>query len=745
MGSLSDRGITEATLNYFGIEPHAYKGMDGWRYPVPNDQGQIVGWRWKNADSMATPKYLWLTGDRPPLYNLIAVYDSAPSIWIVNGEPAVWAMHSAGIPAVCWFGEGNIPDNLPDLLQPFSTVFYAPDHDTAGYKAALKVHAVLGDKVQFFDLAPFDKPHYDMGDVWRDGHNLNTLKPLTLKTIELRTQQAKKLPPPPSRDKRLNPLVGQALLQHATAHGKINPDGTIGILSPDPHSRDEPGKHCTYYPNQMQAWEFGKDRWISAKELCHHWGIDYERLGGIYEAPAKNGKSKPKVDTTVFLEAEGAVLACLFQQESHWSGLTLTPQDLSMPAYRHILAAMLELRETMTDINAVTLKATLQQRGVFEDCGGDHILRDLATFKDTAKIKPYLDIVREASLKRQLQGLLFEAANALNTANTKSLDVIDMLSAKIENYRGFVADSSHLTTLAQAALDNVDAITDDLESGANHRYMKTGLTPFDDLVGGLFRGKSYIGIALSGIGKSNFLGTVAAQLAMDGRRGLVFSLEMSAEELAQRFIAQQSGVSEFKQSTRHFTAHADNEYDEFQQVSRAAYQIATWGQNLMIYDHPIMNAKTLREVAYSVHKQTPLDFIGFDYIQLAQIESESLKAQTYDELSYTLKCLARELNVAAIGLSQVNREGEKGADKPMASHVKDSGGIINHANVAFFIYRPGVFNPKVPAGETIITVTKNRGGRIGTCNLWFDGARSRFYSEKPPVQTWQNNRLWGDK
>ena len=328
---LQQRGISTATIAHFAIEPYIYRGQQGIRYPAGGD-----AIRWKNTNNKGTPKYSWPASGDVKIYNLPALEAAAAlhgdfaqggEIWIVNGEPVVWQLHTAGILAISFFGEQNIPDDLPDLLRAHGihTLHIAPDNDEAGRRAVRKLLDLLADEFTVFvyDLAAYWRARWgeaapdgcDLGDVLQKGcidtdgiisplfarNGLKALKayPLHLPAKRDRSTAARQRrkcenaaapaqgagaisPRDLNGDGSLNPRLIAAVESHLGHIGKPRGPNMIQIPSWRPHKKDSPGEHATYYRNTQSAFEFSADEWYGIKDLCNWLGIDPDHYGGLW-------------------------------------------------------------------------------------------------------------------------------------------------------------------------------------------------------------------------------------------------------------------------------------------------------------------------------------------------------------------------------------------------------------------------------------------------------------------------------
>jgi replicative DNA helicase len=274
-------------------------------------------------------------------------------------------------------------------------------------------------------------------------------------------------------------------------------------------------------------------------------------------------------------------------------------------------------------------------------------------------------------------------------------------------------------------------------------------------IGGLLKSDLIIVAGRPGMGKSA-LGTnigfaCAQRLLRDQEDGIepaksagtavaLFSLEMSADQLATRILAEQSGISSENLRMGRISQQ------EFRQLARAAAEL----QSLPLYidDTPGLTIAALRTRARRLKRQKGIGLIVVDYLQLLQGTSKSSndnRVNEISEISRGLKTLAKELEVPVIGLSQLSRAVEQREDKrPQLSDLRESGSIEQDADIVLFIYRedyylaakqPGDDHPDFAAwqeemarayGRAEVIVAKQRHGATGKVRLKFDSRITKF-------------------
>jgi replicative DNA helicase len=254
----------------------------------------------------------------------------------------------------------------------------------------------------------------------------------------------------------------------------------------------------------------------------------------------------------------------------------------------------------------------------------------------------------------------------------------------------------------------------------------TGLADLDHRIGGsLGNGHLAILAARPSMGKSAMALNIAANAAAAGIPSLVFSLEMSCREMAERMLAGASrlGGRLLKEAWRMADAH-------HRQLD-VAYEVIK-GYPVYLMDRPVI---TMAQVAAESRRARAAHGVGLvvvDYLQLIDGTGESgegrpSRHEVVSKISRRLKGLARELDVPVLALSQLNRECEGRADRrPMLSDLRESGAIEQDADVVVLLHRPEYYDPTDEPGVAEAIVAKNRNGETGTVRLAFLRDQTRF-------------------
>lgn len=248
----------------------------------------------------------------------------------------------------------------------------------------------------------------------------------------------------------------------------------------------------------------------------------------------------------------------------------------------------------------------------------------------------------------------------------------------------------------------------------------------DGILAGLQRSDLFILAARPSMGKTAFALNLAHNVAVAGHPVLVFSLEMSKEQLVDRLLAMESGVDAWALRTGNLTD------SDFEKIGQAMGTLSE--AKMYIDDTPGITVSDLRTKARREAHRQPLGLIIVDYLQLmsggSKFGGSDNRVQEISEISRGLKAIARELNVPLIALSQLSRSVENRSPQiPQLADLRESGSIEQDADVVAFIYREDYYNPETERKNiTDIFIKKHRNGPTGGVELYFDREHQRFRS-----------------
>ncbi len=405
-------------------------------------------------------------------------------------------------------------------------------------------------------------------------------------------------------------------------------------------------------------------------------------------------------------------------------------------ANRRIFRAMARLFGRGDVVDVITLNEELKRTDELESAGGAPYLAELIDAVPTAaNIEYHARIVREKALLRRLIDAASDIIRDVYDHPDRGVDqVLDHAEQRIfqvaesRSREGFV----WIKEILWPAFEHIEELQ---QSPGGITGLATGFGDLDRMTTGLQNGDLIIVAGRPAMGKTSWVLNVAQAAAIDHETTVaIFSLEMSKEQLVQRFLCAEGRVD--AQKLRRGTLSSE----EYQRLAAAAGHLNT--APLWIDDSPGSTVLEMRAKARRLKADTGLDLLIIDYLQLmsgqGRVES---RVQEVSEISRGLKALARELEVPVVSLSQLSRAPEQRTDRrPQLSDLRDSGSIEQDADVVMFLYRPEYYAKRdaqgVPVdkngnsveGKAELIVAKQRNGPTGLVNLYFHKAYTRFDS-----------------
>src|SRR5882762_1763992 len=445
---------------------------------------------------------------------------------------------------------------------------------------------------------------------------------------------------------------------------------------------------------------------------------DLESLGGAGRTEERDLSLPPHS-----IQAEEAVLGSILTNPASIVRVSdfLKPEDFYQQRNKHVFRAMLSLFTDGKPIDYHSTADSLEQQGTYETAGGLLYLSELnLATPSAAHIEHYGRIVERTSIMRQLIAkaqTIAEIAYRDNLAPEVALEKAEQLIYGIAEKR-VTRDFRSLEDVLTEYMEQIEA----LQEGEATRYgIPTGYMDLDKLLGGFQRTDLIILAARTSVGKTSFALNLAVNAAVKNNATVaIFSLEMSAEQLASRLLSMESGVH----SPRIRSANLNEQ--ESRKLDAAMNHLAR--APIWVDDTPSIPIMELRSKARRLAAEHTLDMIVVDYLQLIASEGGESRVQELGQISRALKALARELRVPILALSQLSRAVEQRTPHiPQLSDLRESGALEQDADVVLFIYRDEKYNPDTDKkGVADIIVAKHRNGPTGQVQLLFLERTTKF-------------------
>jgi replicative DNA helicase len=407
-------------------------------------------------------------------------------------------------------------------------------------------------------------------------------------------------------------------------------------------------------------------------------------------------------------QAEEAVLgAVLIDSEAYFNlAPFLETDDFYIIRNRWIWEAIVTLHERRSPIDLLTLSQTLERKNRLEEIGGMPYLMSLVNkTPSSVHAEAYGRLIEESAIRRrmltaanEMARLAFDQQQTIDTViNAAEASVFQISERKARH------DVQDIEVVLSQVYDNVDRMSQRQDEIYG---VPTGLTDLDRLLGGLQKSDLLIIAGRPGMGKTGFLLSAAKNAAQKYQKHVaIFSLEMSNEQLAQRLIAQETGIDTQRLRTGKL------QEDEWPIFTEAIDKLS----NLKIFldDTPAITPIQLRTKCRRLDMEHHLDLVIVDYLQLMSGDTRNdNRVQEVSQISRNLKVLARELKVPVLAAAQLSRAVEQRSDKrPVLSDLRESGSLEQDADVVMFINRPDLIEKDSPrASLAEIIVAKHRNG-----------------------------------
>ncbi len=436
------------------------------------------------------------------------------------------------------------------------------------------------------------------------------------------------------------------------------------------------------------------------------------------------------------LEAEMSVLGgVLLENEAMNRALEyLTTSDFYRESHRKIFNALIVLGDKSEPADLVTLTAVLKDRGELEAVGGSTYLATLVDYVPTAaNISYYCKLVKEKSVARKL----IEASTEIATKGYEGGDMEEILDqaekAIFEISENRIRPSYYpVKDILKDTFKSIELLYERKELVTG---VPTGYHDLDKMTAGLQPSDLVIVAGRPSMGKTAFALNVVEYATTHADKpvpAVIFSLEMSKEQLVQRMLCSLAKVDAGRLRTGHLGE------SDWPKLTMAAGQLTD--TQIYIDDTPAISVLELRSKARRLKAEHGLGLIIVDYLQLMRGSNPESRQQEISEISRSLKALAKELELPVVALSQLNRSLESRTDKrPMMADLRESGAIEQDADVIMFVYREAVYCEDCKSRERTcdkghdkdaeIVIGKQRNGPIGTVHLTFRGEFTRFENQ----------------
>lgn len=425
------------------------------------------------------------------------------------------------------------------------------------------------------------------------------------------------------------------------------------------------------------------------------------------------------------LEAEQAVLGGILVDNEEFPRVAqiIKSNDFYIDRHISIFSAMQEMFLESKRIDYVTVIDKLAKNGVYTKEEGMQYIKKLAdSVPSVSNIEEYAKIIRDNSMLRKLIRAANEIADSAYTPQGNAEQIVDSAEQKIFEIAQdkFQGDFTHIRDVIVRNFSQIQEIIDNPEGSMG---IKTRYSELDRLLVGLGEGDLVLVGARPGMGKTSFALNIAENVAKGSKKAVViFSLEMSNEQLVLRMLSSTTMINNYKLRT------GDLSPEDWSNLSKAGSALSECD----IYIDDTSNMTTTQMKA-KLRRIKNLGLVIVDYLQLMHADKHTdNRVNEVSEITRGLKLLAKDLKVPVICAAQLSRASEtRTGNRPQLSDLRDSGSIEQDADIVIFIYREDYYkkpNEQNQENNNLaeVTIAKNRHGSTGTVKMGWYGQYYRF-------------------
>ena len=427
------------------------------------------------------------------------------------------------------------------------------------------------------------------------------------------------------------------------------------------------------------------------------------------------------------LDAERAILGSIMLRPGaiHEINDIINPDSFYATKHSQIYKIMLDLSSKGEPIDILSMSHKLGEKGLLDQIGGSSYLSELTnSVPASTNIKYYGDVVNKKHILRKI----IEAGNHISELGFREEveDVFDILDQAEKRMMGINSNAGgHAFRSLKDSLPEAWERLEKLhENKGELRGVSTGFHNLDQYLSGLQKSDLVILAARPSMGKTTLALDIARQAALNnGTPTVIFSLEMSTQQLVDRLLAAQSKVNAWNLRTGNLSSESEfaKIRDSLDSLSKAPIFVDDLAGNSII---------RMRSVCRRIRAEHGLGLIIVDYLQLMSTSKNyDNMVNQVTEISRSLKGLAKEFDVPVLALSQLSRAVESRGGRPRLSDLRDSGSIEQDADIVMFIHRED--KGKDESEKTNIAeilIEKHRNGPVGKVDLYFDEKSTTFMS-----------------
>ncbi|WP_201319087.1 replicative DNA helicase [Paenibacillus sp. EPM92] len=418
-------------------------------------------------------------------------------------------------------------------------------------------------------------------------------------------------------------------------------------------------------------------------------------------------------ERSLLYEAEMAVLGSILQQPDLIDDCYLEPNEFQKDERHQLVMQFMRYLQEEEGVPLDTMSVAQAAGDKLLKLGGLSYLLELKdSVPSVANFDYYQSIVRQAYVKRKSVGMM---GMLQDLGMRQEMDAKELVGKAQEAFE----ELAELTVTEQNDVVKMSAILKDHHKTIRERATKQGITgaktaskDLDALTGGHQDGDLEIIGARPSIGKTAYVVNDMVETARGGRPAVLFSLEMKADQIAERFICTLGNLDNTKLRTGHLS---DTDWERWSNAMEELDRLPIY-----IDDTPGMTLQQIKAKVKRLKKQHPRIVVYIDFLQLVQPGRRFTKEhEGVAFVSKGLKQIARQFECPVIAISAVGRKCEERQDKrPMMSDLRESGSIESDADIVIFLYRDDYYNPnsdkKADNGLSVMELIVAKGRNVGT-------------------------------
>jgi replicative DNA helicase len=433
------------------------------------------------------------------------------------------------------------------------------------------------------------------------------------------------------------------------------------------------------------------------------------------------------------LDAERAVLSSiLINGDAIDVARAVLGDDASVhfmhPPHAAVYEMMVSMRRDGEPVDVVLLASRFDRCGRLAEIGGMSFLSELlGAQKTSAHVRDYAVMVRDVTLRRELQALLRSHYLASKKSDSGADSIIDGFILRLESLMRGMADADFIR-MSDTLPELRARMLAMLDRGREAFGISTGIGNLDAILLGLEPGSVTVLACRPGVGKSTLSLQIASHVARAHGNAAIVSLEMSREQIEDKAAYMLGGISRREVLNRYIAR------DALERKIEAVCSDAAL-ERLYILDCPAITSNDLRLRMKRFADRRGIALLVIDYLQLLRpANTGASRYEQVSEMSRTIKLLAREIGAPVLLLSQLNRDG---ADRPRLHNLRESGAIEQDADNVILMW------PENEDGIMHVDVAKHRTGATGECGLFFRSDTQKFFDADLPKPKPRRGRRGG--